>query len=150
MLMPLIIVAIVALPWLLAHLLRLAGFALIQPQAAGRAGLVLAFLFFALGHFIQTEEMVRLLPEFVPLRHELVWLTGIAEIAIALVLPATRRLAAGAALAVLVLFFPANVYGALTAADYGGHALGPVYLLVRVPLQLFLLGWAWRFGWRAA
>ncbi len=152
MLMPLIIVAIVALPWLLAHLLRLAGFARIQPEAAGRAGLVLAFLFFALGHFIQTEEMIRLLPDFVPLRRELVWLTGLAEIGIALGLavPAMRRLAAGAALAVLVLFFPANVYGALTAADYGGHALGPAYLLVRVPLQLFLLGWTWRFGWRAA
>ena len=112
--------------------------------------MVFAFLFFALGHFVQTEEMIRLLPEFVPLRRELVWLTGIAEIGIALGLavPATRRLAGAAALVVLVLFFPANIYGALTSADFGGHAQGPAYLLIRVPLQLFLLGWTWRFGWR--
>lgn len=150
--MPLIIVAIVTLPWLLTRLLAAIGSARIAPQAAGRAGLVLAFLFFGFGHFAQTEEMVRLLPDFVPLRRELVWLTGLAEVAIAigLALPSTRKLAGGAALAALVLFFPANVYGALTAADYGGHALGPVYLLIRLPLQLFLIGWTWRFAWRGA
>jgi uncharacterized membrane protein len=152
MLTPLIIVAILSGPWLLAHLLQWRGLSLLKPDEAGRAGLVLAFLFFALGHFVQTEEMMRLIPAFVPLRRELVWLTGLAEIVIALGLAvrATRKLAAGAALAVLVLFFPANVYGALTAAEYGGHAMGPVYLLVRLPLQLFLLGWAWHFGWRKA
>lgn len=152
MLMPFVIIAIVSGPWLLAHLLRRGGLARINPDEAARGGVVLAFLFFALGHFVQTEEMMRLLPEFVPLRRELVWFTGLAEIAIALGLAfrATRKPAAGAALTVLVLFFPANVHGALTAADYGGHALGPAYLLVRVPLQLFLIGWTWRFAWREA
>ena len=149
MLMPFIIVAIVSGPWLVAHLLGRLGVAHIAPRAAAQFGSVMAFLFFGLGHFIQTAEMIRLLPDFVPLRRELVWATGLLEFAIALglALPATRRCAAGAALAVLVLFFPANIYGALTAAAYGGHAMGPVYLLVRVPLQLFLIGWVYRFAW---
>ena len=53
--------------------------------------------------------------------------------------------AAWVAAAVLVAFFPANIYAALLHAPMGGHAWGPVYLLVRAPLQLFILWWIWRF-----
>jgi uncharacterized membrane protein len=45
----------------------------------------------------------------------------------------------------LVLFFPANIYAAFTRVDMGGHAWGPVYLLIRAPLQLVLIGWAYGF-----
>jgi len=31
----------------------------------------------------------------------------------------------------------------------GGHNLGPMYLLVRVPLQLILIGWAYWFAVRS-
>ena len=66
--------------------------------------------------------------------------------------PATDGAAAGAApardvpaAAVLVAFFPANVYAAFQHAPMGGHAWGPAYLLIRAPLQLFILWWIWRF-----
>jgi len=42
-----------------------------------------------------------------------------------------------------VAFFPANVYAALQHVPMGGHAWGPIYLLVRAPLQLFILWWIW-------
>jgi uncharacterized membrane protein len=32
--------------------------------------------------------------------------------------------------------------------DIGGHAAGPAYLLIRLPLQLILIAWAWWFGVR--
>jgi uncharacterized membrane protein len=46
---------------------------------------------------------------------------------------------------VLVLFFPANVYAALNHVPMGGHAWGPVYLLLRAPLQVIILLWVYWF-----
>ena len=46
---------------------------------------------------------------------------------------------------VLMLFFPANIYAAIQHVPMGGHAWGPVYLLVRAPLQAAILLWVYRF-----
>lgn len=115
----------------------------LRPAAA--AGLGLLFLFTASGHFLQTEPMVQMLPSWVPAREALVYLTGLLEVAIAMALFFHRSRLAGAwaAAMVLVAFFPANVYAALQHVPMGGHAWGPAYLLVRAPLQLFILWWIW-------
>ncbi|HYX71759.1 MAG TPA: hypothetical protein VE732_03240, partial [Nitrososphaera sp.] len=36
---------------------------------------------------------------------------------------------------------PANIYSAINRVDFGGHGIGPAYLLVRVPFQLFVIWW---------
>lgn len=146
----LLIILLLISPWLLALLAQRLGILHVSTQCAGIWGLGIAFLFFALGHFVQTDQMIQLLPPIIPFREELVWLTGVLEIVIAFMLffQTTRRTAAKIAFAMLVLFFPANVYGALNSADFGGHALGGIYLLVRLPLQLLLLFWAYWFGFR--
>lgn len=115
----------------------------LRPAAA--AGLGLLFLFTASGHFLQAGPMVQMLPPWVPAREALVFVTGVLEIAIALAVffRRTRTAAAWAAAAALVAFFPANVYAAIQHVAMGGHAWGPVYLLVRAPLQLFILWWIW-------
>jgi uncharacterized membrane protein len=89
--------------------------------------------------------MVQMLPSWVPARELLVYATGVFEIAIAVALffQRSRRAGAWAAGVALLAFFPANVYAALQHAPMGGHAWGPVYLLVRAPLQLFILWWIW-------
>ena len=116
----------------------------------GVLGIAIAFAFFGVGHFAQNKEMVAMLPEFVPLRTELVLTTGVLEFAIAagLLLRGTRRVAGYAAIAALVGFFPANIYAAINHTGMGGHAWGPVYLLIRAPLQMLLIGWAWGFAVR--
>ncbi len=38
---------------------------------------------------------------------------------------------------------PANIYSALYHVKVGGHEAGPIYLLVRVPFQLFVIGWTY-------
>lgn len=107
-------------------------------------GLAFAFVFFFVGHLVQTDGMVAMLPPWVPQRLALVYATGVLEVVIAvgLVIPASRRLALLAALAVLVLFYPANIYAAWQQIDYAGYRWGLSYLWVRTPLQLLLLGWA--------
>jgi uncharacterized membrane protein len=42
----------------------------------------------------------------------------------------------------------ANVYAAINRVDMGGHGAGPMYLLVRAPFQLLLIGWAYGFAVR--
>jgi uncharacterized membrane protein len=116
-------------------------------QAAAAIGLGILFVFTGIGHFVETEPMSLMLPSWVPARVPLIYATGVLELAIALgfFLPATRTLAAGVAAAVLVLFFPANVYAAINRVPMGSHEWGPIYLLIRAPLQLLILLWIYRF-----
>ena len=116
-------------------------------------GLGLAFLYFAAGHFAVTDELVVMLPSWLPARKPLILATGVLELLIAIGLlglfgPRLRPAACIAAALVLVLFLPANVYAALHHVGVGQHKLGPVYLLVRIPLQVFLFAWAcWPLRW---
>lgn len=139
MITPLLMLALMVSPWIL-----------LRTRAAGAFGLGVLFIFTGVGHFIQTAPMAQMLPELVPFRVPLVYLTGLLEFAIAagFFIPATRRLAGWAAAAVLVLFFPANVYAAFVQVPMGGHAWGPVYLLIRAPLQAAIAAWVWWFTLR--
>jgi uncharacterized membrane protein len=130
--------------------LMLAPYLVYRSYAAGAAGLALLFLFTGSGHFLQTELMAQMLPPWVPAPVALVYLTGVLElaIAIALLLPETRRAAGWMAAAALVLFFPANIYAAMNYVPMGGHAWGPVYLMVRAPLQFAILLWVYGFTLR--
>lgn len=147
---PILMLVILTAPHLANHAL-----AALQKQPAAHApaawGLGLLFLFTASGHFFQTQQMVEMLPSWVPAREALVYATGLLEIVIGAGFFSTRtRAAAGwAAAAVLVGFFPANVYAAIQHVPMGGHAWGPAYLLIRTPLQLFILGWVYYFVLRA-
>jgi len=150
MLTPLLMILIMVLPWAIRRaLMPWQASPDVRPAAA--AGVGLLFLFTASGHFTQTGPMVQMLPAWVPAREPLVHATGVLEILIAaaLFVPRWRIPAAWAALAVLVAFFPANVYAALHHVPMGGHAWGPVYLLVRAPVQLFIVWWIWAMVLRA-
>ena len=144
---PLLILAILLSPLLLAlAFARLTG-KQIEIRKYAFWGLGCAFVFFAIGHFVKTQGMVEMLPAWVPARVMLIYVTGVLELLIGatLFMPSYQVPAARAATAVLVLFFPANIYAALNATGLGGHQWGPVYLLIRAPLQLLLIAWAWLF-----
>lgn len=139
-----IILALLLLPyWLLT-------FAHVPEALRGRIGVALVFAFTGIGHFIKTSAMVQMLPGWVPMRAPLIYGTGVLELLAAvcvLITPLTRPV--GLALCVfLLLLLPSNVYAACQRVDFGGHGAGPVYLLVRIPLQLFLIGWVYWFAVR--
>lgn len=116
-------------------------------RRAAAFGLALLFAFTGIGHFIQTEPMAQMLPPWVPARTFLVYATGVLEFAIAagFLMPRTSRLTGWAAAAALVLFFPANIYAAFNHVSMGGHVEGPVYLLIRTPLQFIIFFWVYWF-----
>jgi uncharacterized membrane protein len=122
-------------------------------KPAGRLGVTLFLLTTSSAHFMRPEQMASMLPEWVPQRVALIHVTGLLEIALALGLwiSAWTRVVGICIAAMLLLFLPANIYAACSSLPFGGHELGPAYLLVRVPYQLLVIAWVlWATGWERA
>ncbi len=127
-----------------------AEFTEIPESLRGRAGISLVFAFTGLGHFIKTSAMAQMLPGWVPMRLALIYATGVFELlaAVAILITPLSRDVGLAICAFLLLILPSNIYAAFQRVDFGGHAAGPMYLLVRIPLQLFLIAWVYWFALR--
>jgi uncharacterized membrane protein len=54
-----------------------------------------------------------------------------------------RRLTGICLILLLVGVLPSNIYAAFSRIAFGGHAAGPVYLLLRIPFQLLLIWWTY-------
>lgn len=141
-----VLVLLLTLPYLLLSLVgRGVPHLQIPPARRARVGLSLFFVFTSVAHFISTEEMAQMLPRLVPYRKELVYVTGVLEVlgAIGVWIPRFRKLTGVLLILMLVGLMPANVYSAINRVEFGGHAAGPLYLLVRVPFQLFVIWWTY-------
>ena len=96
-------------------------------------------------HFVVPELYVQIVPPVLPAPLALVYLSGLAEIAvgIGLLLPRTRQYAAWATVALLVAVFPANVYmathGVVIEGMPGGGDPSELVRWGRLPLQGVLI-----------
>jgi len=96
-------------------------------------------------HFIVPELYVQIVPPIFPAALALVYLSGLAEIAvgIGLLISRTRRRAAWATVALLVAIFPANVYmathGVVIEGLPGGGDPSALVRWGRLPLQGLLI-----------
>ncbi|SDQ01181.1 Uncharacterized membrane protein [Mucilaginibacter sp. OK268] len=104
--------------------------------------------FTALGHFKFTKGMMLMLPSFIPYKKQVVYITGVIEIAAAagLLIPATRTLAAWCLILFFMVLTPANINAAIKhinmeKATFDGP--GPEYLRFRIPLQLLFIAWVY-------
>ena len=99
-------------------------------------------------HFVVPELYVQIIPPFFPAPLALVYLSGIAEIAvgIGLLVDRTQQYAAWATVAVLIAIFPANIYmathGVVIEGMPGGGDPSELVRWGRLPLQGVLIGWA--------
>ena len=145
MLTPLIILLLLSAPLTIAFFHAKAKKTSLNTRKFACWGLGLAFIFFFIGHLVKSAGMVEMLPPWLPYRLLLVYLTGILEllVAIALFMPKYQINAAKAAIFIFITFFPANIYAAIHSIGLGGHQWGPVYLLIRTPLQIILISWAY-------
>ena len=144
---PTVMLVLMLAPYLLLRLLSVAAQRDFDPRRAASVGLTLLFLFTGAGHFIETGPMSQMLPPWIPARVPLIYLTGILEFAIAtgFLVGKFRYIAGWVAIAVLILFFPGNIYAAINHIPMGGHSWGPVYLLLRAPLQAMIVFWVYWF-----
>ncbi|MNL32044.1 hypothetical protein D3C87_1538680 [compost metagenome] len=113
---------------------------------AARVGMSVMLLFTALGHFMFAEGMSMMIPDFIPFKMEMVYLTAIIEIAAALglQLPKLRVLTAWLLILFFVLILPSNIKSSMEhidmyKANYQGDGTG--HLWFRIPLQLFFIAW---------
>ena len=145
---PIIFILILTVPYLAAKALSVYTNFKINPRVAAVIGLSLLFIFTGLGHFMITNELAMLLPPWVPEKVLIVHLSGIFEFALAagFLIHQTRRITAWIAIIALILFFPLNIYAVVNYIPHGGHAWGPVYLLIRGPLQLIIIAWIYWFA----
>jgi len=101
-------------------------------------------------HFVVPDLYAQVIPPIFPRPLALVFLSGVAEIAlgIGVMIPRTRRLAAWGLIALLVAIFPANVYMATSGVAITG---GPAFIdtpsqtarWARLPFQAVFVLWAW-------
>ena len=100
------------------------------------------FLFTASSHFVARtrEDLIAMVPGVFPKPALLVSLTGVLEAlgAVGLLIPATRGLAGLCLVLLLVALLPANVRAARRGVSMRGRA--PTPLLVRIPMQILLVG----------
>ncbi|MEO7538604.1 MAG: DoxX family membrane protein [Pyrinomonadaceae bacterium] len=116
----------------------------------GRIAMSAMLLVTGIAHFTSTDLMVEIMPDITPMKRELVYFTGICELAAAvgLILQRTSRLAAILLIIFFIAVLPANIAGSLKQVNLGGMEYGAAYLFFRVPLQIFLIWWVYYFGLR--
>ena len=104
-------------------------------------------LFFGIAgslHLLRPRMYEAIVPDYLPAHRELVYASGVAELAGAAgVLPGrTRRAAGWWLLATLAAVYPANVHMALNPERY--PRIAPMLLWLRLPLQFACGWWVWR------
>jgi uncharacterized membrane protein len=96
-------------------------------------------------HFARTSFYLQMMPPYLPWHLALVYVSGLAEIALgcALLVPRLSRLAAWGVIALLVAVFPANVYMWTGHVAIDGHPVPGWVHAIRLPAQALLIAWAY-------
>jgi len=96
-------------------------------------------------HFLSTAVYYVMMPKWLPAPGFLIYFSGILEIVsgFLLLFKKTRRLAAILIIMMLIVFLPVHIYMIQMAPFKLGEILiTPVIAWLRLPLQLFFMGWA--------
>ena len=105
------------------------------------------FVFAGIMHFVVPRTYQAIVPDYLPAKREIVYASGVAEIAggLGVMHPRTRRIASWWSVATLIAVFPANLHMALNPDRYtvpGGRNA----LYARLPVQLLFIAWALAAG----
>ena len=103
------------------------------------------FVIAGVTHFTNRDFFLSIVPPYLPSPEMLVYVSGVAEIVLGVMLlvPATTRIAAWGLIALLVAVFPANIHMAMNPHRYPDTPLAA--LLIRLPLQGVLIALAYWF-----
>jgi uncharacterized membrane protein len=104
------------------------------------------FVFAGVMHFAIPKTYQAIVPDYLPAHRELVYASGVAEIAggAGLMCPdaKARRWAGWWLIATLIAVFPANVHMAVNPERYAkGMPGGRASLIARLPFQIVFIGW---------
>jgi uncharacterized membrane protein len=104
------------------------------------------YVFAGVMHFARPDAYLPMMPPYLPWHGGLVFLSGVAEVAlgIAVLVPTLRPIAAWGIILLLIAVFPANIHIALNNVALFGNLEGAgIWNWVRLPMQGVLALWAW-------
>ena len=115
---------------------------------SAKIAMSIMLVFTAIGHFAFTKGMSMMIPKFIPFKENLVYLTGIFEIllALGLIIPKLKIVSGWALIIFLLLMLPANIYASINNMNYQKETFdgnGITYLWFRIPLQFFFIVWTY-------
>ncbi|WP_419699906.1 DoxX family protein [Mucilaginibacter sp. NFX135] len=117
-------------------------------KLSAQIAIAVMMAFTALGHFKFTQGMAMMMPSFIPYKKQVVYITGVIEIAAAagLLIPTTRTLTAWCLILFFIVLTPANINAAMKHINMEKGTFdgpGPAYLWFRIPLQLLFIAWVY-------
>lgn len=115
---------------------------------SARIAMSVMLLFTAMGHFMFPEGMSMMIPDVIPFKKELVYLTAFIEIfaAIGLQVPQLRPVTAWLLILFFILILPANIKASMDQLDFQKATFtgpGLLYLWFRIPLQILFILWVY-------
>lgn len=112
-------------------------------RVVGKVFLGVFFILAGIGHFVRPDVYLKIMPPYLPWHLGLVYLSGICEVGLGILvlIPRYTRLGAWGLIALLVAVFPANVHMAAHPELYPG--ISPAVLWLRLPLQGVFIAWAY-------
>lgn len=108
--------------------------------------LVTFYLFMGAMHFINPKEYFLMMPSWIPTPYFLISLSGLIEIALAILLIPikTRAIAAKVIIIMLVVFlFTIHIPESVNFYQTGNDKF--VMSIIRLPIQFLFIAWAWMF-----
>ena len=101
--------------------------------------LAIAFVLAGINHFLNPAFYLQMMPPVLPAPLFLIYLSGVFEIALGILLlvPKFTRFAAWGLIALLIAVFPANIYMAMNPQIFPEFSSTAIY--ARLPLQLVLI-----------
>lgn len=101
------------------------------------------FVLAGLNHFLNVDFYLKIMPPYLPWHLFLVYLSGVFEIALGLLLliPKFTSLAGWGLIALLFAVFPANIHMAVNPQLF--PEFSPMLLWLRLPIQFVLIAWAY-------
>lgn len=105
--------------------------------------MALLYLAAGLNHFWNKRFYLKIMPPWIPFHEAMVFISGVFEIVLALLLlfPQTRAFAAWGIILLLIAVFPANIQMTLNYWNRNDPKLWMTIL--RLPIQVLLIWWAY-------
>tara|TARA_B100001123_G_C15279093_1_gene1013317 strand:- start:425 stop:772 length:348 start_codon:yes stop_codon:yes gene_type:complete len=104
------------------------------------------YIYVGIRHFIEPEWFIQIMPPYLPLHLELVYLSGFFEIffGVLLIPKKTRFVSAWCLILLLIAVYPANIYLAFNEAPQKAIGISPFMASwVRLPIQFIFISLAY-------
>ncbi len=105
------------------------------------------YILAGINHFRKPKMYERIMPPYIPARKSMVYLSGIAEMVLGIMLinneVSIQNIAAWGIILMLIVFFTVHIY--MLQDERAAMKLPKWVLIARLPLQLVLIFWAYQY-----